>query len=149
MQIAAVVEHQRHAIRQQQARADTGSPVAREADDQQVLDSMRILLRNWGYQVLAACSLEQTLALLDGDAHRPDLVVGDFRLAADVIGIDVIRAVLNTLHTVVPTILVTGDTSPQGIGLASASGYQVLHKPPDPQRLRATISQLLAASPRG
>jgi len=114
-------------------------------DDKQVLDSMQILLQSWGYRVLAARSLEQALAMLGDDADRPQLVVSDFRLAADVTGIDVISAVLRTLDADVPAIIVTGDTSPQGISQASASGYQVLHKPLDPSQLRATMSRLLAA----
>ncbi|MFJ9451974.1 ATP-binding protein [Herbaspirillum sp. NPDC101397] len=117
-------------------------------DDKQVLDSMQILLRSWGYKVLAARSLERALEALDAaddDARRPDLVISDFRLAADVTGIDVIHAVFHATGREVPAIIVTGDTSPQGIALASASGYQVLHKPLDPQQLRAAISQLLMA----
>ncbi|AKZ64688.1 histidine kinase [Herbaspirillum hiltneri N3] len=112
-------------------------------DDKQVLDSMQILLHSWGYTVLFARSLEQALAALHDDAHRPDLVISDFRLADNVTGIDVIRAVFQATGDEVPAIIVTGDTSPQGIALASASGYQVLHKPLDPQQLRAAISQLL------
>ncbi|WP_050478273.1 hybrid sensor histidine kinase/response regulator [Herbaspirillum rhizosphaerae] len=115
-------------------------------DDKQVLDSMQILLQSWGYRVLAARSLEQALAMLGDDADRPQLVVSDFRLAADITGIDVIGAVLRTLNADVPAIIVTGDTSPQGISQASASGYQVLHKPLDPSQLRTTMSQLLAVA---
>lgn len=114
-------------------------------DDKQVLDSMQILLRSWGYTVLAARSLEQALEALDNHARQPDLVISDFRLAADVTGIDVIHAVFHATGDEVPAIIVTGDTSPQGIALASASGYQVLHKPLDPLQLRKTISQLLIA----
>lgn len=122
-----------------------GAAVLVVDDDKQVLDGMQILLSSWGYAVLAARSLEQALDALTDDARRPDLVISDFRLAADVTGIDVIQAVFHATGNEMPAIIVTGDTSPQGIALASASGYQVLHKPLDPQQLRNTISQLLIA----
>ncbi|TWC63194.1 hybrid sensor histidine kinase/response regulator [Herbaspirillum sp. SJZ099] len=114
-------------------------------DDKQVLDGMSILLASWGYAVLAARSREQAVGVLaDG---TPELVLTDFRLAAGVTGIDVIRAVSMALGSEVPAIIVTGDTSPQGIGLASASGFPVLHKPLDPAALQAAIATQLGTQP--
>ena len=113
-------------------------------DDKQVLDGMSILLASWGYAVLAARSREQAVsALADG---TPELVLTDFRLAADVSGIDVVRAVSAAMGMEVPAIIVTGDTSPQGINALSASGFPVLHKPLDPAALQAAIAARLDTS---
>ncbi|WP_343586085.1 ATP-binding protein [Herbaspirillum sp.] len=110
-------------------------------DDKQVLDGMSMLLASWGYAVLAARSREQAVAALEGGV--PELVLTDFRLAADVTGIDVVRAVSAAMGAAVPAIIVTGDTSPQGINALNASGFPVLHKPLDPAMLQAAIAARL------
>lgn len=113
-------------------------------DDNQVLDSMSVLLAGWGYAVLPARSLEQALGALE--RTEPQLIVTDFRLASEVTGIDVVRAVSQALGRDLPAIIVTGDTSLQGINEASASGFQVLHKPLEASSLQAAIVAALAGN---
>ncbi|WZB75796.1 response regulator [Achromobacter insuavis] len=93
-------------------------------DDKQVLDGMAVLLTSWGYAVIAARSLEQASRELD--KAIPQLIVTDFRLATETTGIDVVHAVRKAIGFDVPAIIITGDTSPQGISEANASGFTVL-----------------------
>jgi len=67
------------------------------------------------------------------------MIVTDFRLARHVTGVDVIHAVFRSIGRTIPAIIITGDTSADGINAASSSGFRVLHKPLDPQELRALI----------
>jgi DNA-binding NtrC family response regulator len=67
------------------------------------------------------------------------MIVTDFRLAGRVTGADVIHAVFRVIEREIPAIIVTGDTSPEGIHAASSSGFSVLHKPLDPQQMQALI----------
>lgn len=108
-------------------------------DDRDVLASMQTLLRAWGHTVVAAQSLEQ--AIVAARAHRfvLQMVVTDFRLAMHVTGVDVIHAVFQSIGRAIPAIIITGDTSTEGINAASSSGFRVLHKPLDPQELQALI----------
>jgi signal transduction histidine kinase/CheY-like chemotaxis protein len=113
-------------------------------DDKQVLDGMEVLLASWGYAVIAARSLEQALDELEHAAAQ--LIVTDFRLAMEVTGVDVVHAVRKAMGSDVPAIIVTGDTSLQGINEASASGFKVLHKPLDPSMLQAAMVAALDIS---
>jgi signal transduction histidine kinase/ActR/RegA family two-component response regulator len=113
-------------------------------DDKQVLDSMALLLRTWGLRVIAARSREQALAAVSSDGDVPDLVLTDFWLAAGVTGIDAIHAVFQRTGRTMPAIIITGDTSAEGIYVAMRSGFQVLHKPLNPEEMRAALMAKLA-----
>lgn len=108
-------------------------------DDRDVLDSMQTLLRAWGHTAVPAQSLEQAVAAARSHALGLDLIVTDFRLARDVSGVDVIRAVSGSVGRAITAIIITGDTSADGINAASSSGFRVLHKPLDPREMQALI----------
>jgi signal transduction histidine kinase len=108
-------------------------------DDRDVLAGMQTLLRTWGHTVVAALSLEQAIAAARSHCGALEMVVTDFRLARDVSGVDVIEAVFGALGREISAFIITGDTSPEGIQIASASGFRVMHKPLDPQELRGLI----------
>jgi CheY-like chemotaxis protein len=111
-------------------------------DDPLVLDGMRGLLRSWGYRVVAAVSDSAALAELAAGDHAPDLVISDFRLADGKTGIEAIARVRHVFP--IPACLVSGDTTGGTMRQARAAGYQLLHKPVQPDTLRATICQLLS-----
>jgi signal transduction histidine kinase len=108
-------------------------------DDRDVLASMQTLLQTWGHMVVAAASIEQAVEAADAHGDALELVVTDFRLAHRVTGIDVVHAVSESIGRAIPAIIITGDTSADGINAASSSGYRVMHKPLDPLEMRALI----------
>jgi signal transduction histidine kinase len=108
-------------------------------DDQDVLAGMQTLLRAWGHTVIVAQSLEQASAAASSYRAELDMVVTDFRLPKRVTGVDVIHAVFQSIGHAIPAIIITGDTSPEGINAASSSGFCVMHKPLDPQEILARI----------
>lgn len=108
-------------------------------DDRDVLASMQTLLRAWGHTVVAAQSMEQAVAAARSHCFVLEMVVTDFRLARHVTGVEVIHAVFQSIGRVIPAIIITGDTSTEGINAASSSGFRVMHKPLDPQELQALI----------
>jgi CheY-like chemotaxis protein len=57
--------------------------------------------------------------------------------------IDAIEALRSTLGSPVPAFLISGDTGPERLREASASGHVLLHKPVAPMALRATLNRLL------
>jgi CheY-like chemotaxis protein len=101
------------------------------------------LLRSWGCQVIAAASDNAALASLDGYDRRPDLIISDYRLADGNTGFQVIDRLRSALRAPIPAFLITGDTAPERLREASASGYHLLHKPVSPAALRATVNHLL------
>jgi signal transduction histidine kinase len=112
-------------------------------DDALVLDAMRGLLKSWGCTVVTAGSEIAALKSLAEHMRGPDLIISDYRLADGTNGIQVIERLRKTLRAPVPAFLISGDTAPERMREASASGYYLLHKPVLPITLRAVVNQLL------
>lgn len=112
-------------------------------DDSLVLDSMRGVLKSWGCSVVTANSGPAALACLAELERAPDLIISDYRLADGNNGIHAIERLRKALRAPVPAFLISGDTAPERLREARASGYYLLHKPVLAITLRATISQLL------
>jgi signal transduction histidine kinase len=113
-------------------------------DDPMVLDGMRGLLANWGCRVVTADNDHTALARLAVHNRDPDLVISDYRLAAGRTGFEAIAAIRAACRTTVPAFLISGDTAPERLREATASGYRLLHKPVQPMALRAMVSRLLS-----
>src|SRR5207253_6276422 len=112
-------------------------------DDALVLDSMTGLLQSWGCRLVAAHSLHDALATLAAKAGRPDLIISDYRLADGYSGIAAIERLRAEFGAAIPAFLISGDTAPERLQEARASGHHLLHKPVRPMALRAILSQLL------
>src|SRR5439155_16441252 len=114
-------------------------------DDALVLDAMRGILKSWGCSVVTAKSCAGALATLAGTPRQPDLIISDYRLGDGRTGFDVIERLRRTIGAQIPAFLISGDTAPERLREASASGYYLLHKPVLPMTLRSVVSQLLKA----
>lgn len=112
-------------------------------DDTLVLDSMRGLLRSWGCVVVTAGSGREALARLAALGRPPDLVVADCRLAGGESGIEAIELLRDTLGISVPAFLISGDTIPERLREAGASGLLLLHKPVPAMTLRTVLNGFL------
>jgi signal transduction histidine kinase/DNA-binding NarL/FixJ family response regulator len=112
-------------------------------DDEIVLDSMRGLLRGWGCRVVAAQSDSAALASLANHDRRPDLIISDYQLANGGTGFEAIERLRSALGSPIPAFLISGDTAPERLREARASGYHLLHKPIGPAALRATLNHLM------
>jgi signal transduction histidine kinase len=112
-------------------------------DDALVLDGMRGLLRSWGCRVVTAASVSAALAGLTEAKGQPDLIISDYRLADGKTGIEAIERMRTALRLEVPAFLISGDTGPERLREATASGYHLLHKPVPPMALRTTVNRLL------
>ncbi|MGO4762452.1 ATP-binding protein [Cupriavidus sp. 2KB_3] len=112
-------------------------------DDPQILAALGDLLAFWGHTVYAGATVEAVCA-----AHQRarivgpapvDLILADFRLAAQVTGRQAIAWLREYLDTEVPGLIVTGDTAPDRLKALHASGLRVLHKPIAAPLLRQAI----------
>jgi signal transduction histidine kinase/CheY-like chemotaxis protein len=112
-------------------------------DDPLVRDGMQGLLQSWGYSVAAVDSEHAALTAVAVQGRRPDLIISDYRLAHGKTGFEAIERLNRTCGASVPAFLISGDTAPERLREASASGYHLLHKPVSPMTLRAMVSQLL------
>jgi len=112
-------------------------------DDPLVLEGMCGLIRSWGYHLLVAGTDDEALAGIVDRDRPPALIVSDYHLSGGKTGIEVIEGLRRTLSAEIPAFLVSGDTSPELLRQARASGYHLLHKPVDPMTLRAMVSYVL------
>ena len=113
-------------------------------DEALIRDGMCRLLADWGYAAVAAASAAEAVTLAAGCSARPALIIADLRLEDGASGIDAIGHVRAALGSTVPALLITGDTAPERLLEARASGLVLLHKPVPKGRLRAAVNNLAA-----
>jgi two-component system, sensor histidine kinase len=118
-------------------------------DAAEIRIAMGALLRGWGCQVLAAASLDTLLPQLMALTVPPRLILCDLRLQGHDDGLVVIEQLRSGFNDDVPAILVTGDTGPDRLRDAAASGLGLLHKPVSEAALRLAIGRALAADAPG
>jgi CheY-like chemotaxis protein len=67
----------------------------------------------------------------------------DYRLAHGKTGFELIARLRRSFGEEIPAFLISGDTAPERLQEARASGYLLVHKPVPPITLRAILNQLL------
>jgi two-component system, sensor histidine kinase len=113
-------------------------------DEAAIQQAMHSLLTSWGHDVLATGSGDEMLVRIATCAGRPDLIICDYRLRGGANGIAVIERLRSEYNAEIPALLITGDTAPDRLKEARASGLLLLHKPVPNGRLRAAIGNLMS-----
>lgn len=104
-------------------------------DEENVRVSTAAALQLYGMQVHVAASTAQAIEIAQQLEKKPagkgklDALITDFRLRDDEDGIALAHRLRHTLGRPLPVLLVTGDTAPQRVRQAQASGLRVLYKP--------------------
>ncbi|MES2033800.1 MAG: hybrid sensor histidine kinase/response regulator [Pseudomonadota bacterium] len=110
-------------------------------DDEAVRLGMCGLMADWGFDCDAVESLEEALVAA---AHRPPgLIISDYRLRGSRTGAEAIAAMRAALGAQIPALLITGDTAPERLREARASGVPLLHKPVSPSALYQGLASVL------
>jgi signal transduction histidine kinase/ActR/RegA family two-component response regulator len=115
-------------------------------DDEAIRDGMGALLQDWGCQVMVAGSIAEALARIDAGESTLDAVISDMGLPGSGSGIDAIAAIRERHGNRLPALLVTGDTSKSAMQAAREADLIMLHKPIKPARLRAALTEVIAAN---
>ncbi len=102
-------------------------------DDVAVRVGMVQLLREWGCNCVAVDSVEE--ALEAARRERPDMVISDYRLREQRSGAQAIALLHAEFGQDLPALLITGDTAPERLRQAQATGIALLHKPVLPELL--------------
>lgn len=120
-----------------------GRIVAVVDDDTLAQESLAGLLRAWGCFVVASDSLPGLLGALEELEVEPEIMVSDFRLPGEHTGLDIIAHLRERFGADLPALLLSGDTGPETLRLATAQRVPLLHKPVRPAKLRASLAHLL------
>jgi signal transduction histidine kinase/ActR/RegA family two-component response regulator len=126
------------------ADADGGRLVLVVEDDPVQRSGVQLLLESWGHGVVAVADGAAALEVLNTLERPLDLVVSDFRLPGDLSGVQIVSRVGELLGRPVPGIILTGDTAPERIREAVATGCRLLHKPFTPDLLREALAAVRA-----
>ena len=114
-------------------------------DDPDVLDSLRLSLEQTGHRVVGGSDSEEVLRLVRRLGRPPDLILSDYRLGAEITGVEAIGRLRQELGEEIPAIVITGDSSSAALREVRAAGFPVMHKPVDPEQLEDVIAKALAA----
>ncbi len=111
-------------------------------DNAAIRAGMATLLEQWGCTVIAVDSAEAAFARLREHSKLPDVMIVDYRLGGGKTALEAIDWLHENLGSPIPAIIVTGDTAPARIREAHDSGFLLLHKPVEPERLKICIHSL-------
>lgn len=119
---------------------ETGRHILVVEDEIHVRKALELVLTEMGYSVDVAEGLNQAVDHL----HKfcPNLVIADYRLAAGVTGLDVIRALRAQCGSQLPAVVLTGDTDPAVIRRIVGEGMHLLHKPLQVEALQGFLKQV-------
>lgn len=112
-------------------------------DEPAVRSAMQTLLESWGCRVTACAGLAEAEQQIAAQDVRISLIVADLRLRRGENGIETVRRLRAQLGDV-PALMVSGDTAPDRLREAEASGLPFLHKPVPADNLREQLLALLS-----
>jgi len=115
-------------------------------DERDILLAMSALLSKWGCQVVTAHSLADAVSKLTEQDVVPEMVLSDLRLRNGETGIAAIDSLRDQFGADIAGVLISGDTDPQRIHVASQSNYELLQKPVKPLHLRTMIQHHLSVA---
>jgi signal transduction histidine kinase/ActR/RegA family two-component response regulator len=110
-------------------------------DDPVICAGMVQLLSAWGCVCEAAQSIDMAIAWVPN--FQPTVVISDYRLREQRTGIEAVYALRKIVGGPLPALLITGDTGPERLREAMASGIPVLHKPVSSSQLFNALISIL------
>ncbi len=108
-------------------------------DEEQIRKGMKTTLEEWGCNVLIAGSEEEALNVLKQYGQAPAAIIADYRLRENKTGAQSIESIRKFFNQEIPALIITGDTAPERIREARASGHAILHKPVRPAQILSFI----------
>jgi len=115
-------------------------------DDALVLESLEVILTEWGYQAIAAVSAEEAVAQVREFGRRPDIVIADYRLRDGRTGTEAVLAVRALFDHPIPGLILTGETDPKFLRECTGHDVGIAHKPVMPSQLSHALDQQLNAA---
>ena len=108
-------------------------------DEATIRDGTQSLMEAWDCQVVTAADKDEALVKLRQRGQTPDGIIADYRLRESQTGLEAIQAIHREHGEHIPALIVTGDIAVDRLREVNSSGFQVLHKPVAPAKLRAFL----------
>ncbi|MGH1419793.1 MAG: ATP-binding response regulator [Hyphomicrobiaceae bacterium] len=120
-----------------------GANILLVENDDQVVDAMLLVLKQWSCQTHALKSIRQVKDYLSSNPTKPDIVLADFHLDHDECGLACVALVRDAFGADLPGLVITADHGRSISEAVYAAQCELLHKPVRPGELRALIKHLL------
>jgi len=124
-----------------------GSLVVLIEDDPLARFGLALLLKDWGYSVVAESSLEAAKAALDGTTAEIAAIVADFYLGEGKTGVDAALELAKRAGGAIPTMILSGDFGMSSAGATARHDFEMLAKPVDPERLKGWLASAIKPPP--
>lgn len=111
-------------------------------DELSVREGTQNLLELWGYDVITAADKEEAITQTRQYARAPDGIIADYRLRENHTGVEAIDAIRTEFNSDIPALIVTGDIETERLRELNDGGFQMLHKPVAPAKLRAFLRHI-------
>jgi CheY-like chemotaxis protein/anti-sigma regulatory factor (Ser/Thr protein kinase) len=121
-------------------------------DDPPVLETLCMMLEEYGWSVIGAADRAEALQRLASAGRVPVLVIADYRLREGLVGTDAVAAIRAAVASQVPAIILTGELASMGGQLdqpqrdAQRLGAALFRKPIRSAELLEAIRSMMAAS---
>jgi signal transduction histidine kinase len=107
-------------------------------DEVAIREGMQAVLAGWGCEVTLAGSENEALEKMQ-NGEPPHAIIADYRLREGKNGVQAIDSLRAEFGSAIPALIITGDTDPERLREAQASGNALMHKPVQPAKLRAYL----------
>lgn len=115
-------------------------------DEENVRDGFRMLLEIWHFDVIAAATAGDAIALLNRRRSQPAAIIADFRLRDGSDGIAAVNRLRGLFGSAIPAILVTADPGASRASADRAQNLAVVEKPVAAAHLRRLLARMLTGS---
>jgi Na+/proline symporter/signal transduction histidine kinase len=110
-------------------------------NDSNILRGMNQLLETWDCEVATARGSQSAREQFEADT--PTIVLADYHLTANEVGVDIALQLNRDRQKTVPVIIISADDSEATRNHIKAAGYHFMAKPINPGRLKAAMRQLI------
>ncbi len=112
-------------------------------DESAILQTLRMVFENEGYEVSTAQSCAEAISLIDGGKSKFDAVITDLNMEKEDVGLEVARAALKA-HPKPAVVICTGFASMANSRAAMDMGVDYMaHKPVELQDLISALNRLI------
>lgn len=115
-------------------------------NDPTVKDAMCALLTRWSCEAWPVASLDELDELMKTPGFAADIVLADFHLDNDELGITGVQRLRAWAGSELPAIVITADRTPAVSNMISKARCELLYKPIKPAELRALMLHVLGAA---
>ena len=115
-------------------------------DDPLARFGQEVLLRDWGYRVVANASRAGVMDALRQEDAEVAAIIADFNLGDGETGVEIAHHIAASASRRIPTVIMSASHGRRSCADARAHGFTFLAKPIDPEHLRVWLIKAMTAA---